>query len=968
MFSGLPEDEYRELRRLAVAQMSIDSYDWDTEWEGDIAQATVDYDVTEPGHLSFIEGELLRVLKKNPDGWWKGEVNGVTGIFYKTFVVELLRDSPRGVPTNFKQVSFQGKPKQSFLLRKRSDETILSSPAQKKKFSYLGKFDACEKIRTPELKKKASHFSISLDSPTESDRSPPNQDVEVSKNSSVELTPNSEQISSCVRDKDFSERKLSNRVNSVNIDELIDQLSEYSGISVPDTTTTSSPTPSRTIPSVTNLGFVLESPVSASPKDAVCIKGSEPLSAVNPILKRNELEADLYDSIEGIVNTTGIDDTSELDTEENPLYEKVTSIDNSIGSESQELDKSSTLSSEPRSPNDAESRPPVPTSTRPSKPPPVAKGNSRSSALRFRLGGGKSDKIEKEKDKVKTPTKPKRQLFGRRQKSTTADSVLEDTHISSDSPLPPVPPAEALTVSNNSSTNNSNDSDVGIYSVLNPPSQSDADIYEEVDKKFKPLASQDFIVPIPTTSSTKPARYSHYEEVDLPTSNHYDAPQFTGSVDDLYSKVDFDQKSFRKIVSMEECVASGDEVDESETKSSDSTDAELTSSCHIYSLVTRKRDSILLQNDSSDEPVSVAISPKQETVINWDETPLEKEPEPKTRPTLPPKTLSIEDVEIYIKDSDIEVEQVARSQMDKLIPSYSPEHKKRVSHYQDISEPQSPPVPTCLLSEDDMYEQVTERPRAFSQPHTSPTKNPLEISHSAEYRKPLRVTDEINNTPLPPIPVDTAHTMDDDISQYESIESIMASKIPNDYKDHIQDLIGRPATVDVKSQYLDALLTCISNLLQLHNTPIPHVLFTRDNALQTKKLLKPLEMGQPLDVDFRTLPSILASLIRVILKSDKLGPIFPSSSTEQLYVLIKSDKESAISAEIHCIEPRLNKFIRDFIYLLNINFTCLNEKKKQEFILALAPLFFEDTSKKNIDTCRHILRYLIEHYSNIFKQ
>ena len=127
-------------------------------------------------------------------------------------------------------------------------------------------------------------------------------------------------------------------------------------------------------------------------------------------------------------------------------------------------------------------------------------------------------------------------------------------------------------------------------------------------------------------------------------------------------------------------------------------------------------------------------------------------------------------------------------------------------------------------------------------------------------------------------------------------------------------------------------------------------------------------MGQPLDVDFRTLPSILASLIRVILKSDKLGPIFPSSSTEQLYVLIKSDKESAISAEIHCIEPRLNKFIRDFIYLLNINFTCLNEKKKQEFILALAPLFFEDTSKKNIDTCRHILRYLIEHYSNIFKQ
>ena len=966
MFTGLPEDEYRELRRLAVAQMSIDSYNWDTEWEGDIAQATVDYDVTEPGHLSFIEGELLRVLKKNPDGWWKGEVNGVTGIFYKTFVVELERDNPCGVPTNFKQVSFQAKPKQSSLFKKKSNETILSSPAQKRKFSSLGKFDSGEKIRTPELRKKASHFSISLDSPTELDKSLPNQEIEDSKNSSVGQTPNSEQIASVIRDKDsFSERSLSNIINSVNIDELIDQLSEYSGFSVPNATTTTTSTPANTVQNVTNLGFVLESPDSASHKDTLVTEDtpSEPLSVVNPISKNFELEDDLYDSIEGVVKTENIEDTSELVTEDNPLYEKVTSIDTSLGSESQEVNKSSTLSSEPKSPNDAESRPPVPTSTRPSKSPQTPKGNSRSSALKFRFGGGKSDKIEKEKDKVKPPPKAKRQLFGRKQKSTTTDSVVEDSHFTSDSPLPPVPPSETLTVSNNSSTNNSNTSSVGVYSVLNTPNQSDAGIYEEVDKKFRSLHSQeDSITPRPISSNTKPTRFSHYEEVDLatlpapPSTNHYETPQFTGSVDDLYSKVDLDRKNFRKTASVEECVASPDEVLESETKSYDSTD--LTSSCHIYSLVTRKRDSIILQDDPNDEPVSVAISPKHDVEIRFDETALEKDPEPRTRPILPPKTLSVEDVEIYIKDSDIQVEEVARSPMEKLMPFSSPEHKKRVSHYQDISEPQSPTIPTRMLTEDDLYEEITGRSRAYSQPLNSPTKTPLGISHSADSTKRLKVTD-INNAPLPPIPADIPQTMDDDLSQYESIESVMKCK-----------LTDRPTTVDVKSQYLDALLTCVSNLLQLHNTPISHVLFTRDNAHQTKKLLKSIEMGQPLDVDFRTLPSILASLIRVILKSDRLGPIFPASSTEQLYVLIKSDKVNAINAEIHCIdiEPRLNKFIRDFIYLLNMNFSCLNEKKKQEYILALAPLFFEDTSKKNIDTCRHILRYLIEHYSNIFKQ
>ena len=49
------------------------------------------YTAEQPDELSLVEGQFVRVIEKNleDDGWWKGEVNGKTGVFPDNFV-ELL--------------------------------------------------------------------------------------------------------------------------------------------------------------------------------------------------------------------------------------------------------------------------------------------------------------------------------------------------------------------------------------------------------------------------------------------------------------------------------------------------------------------------------------------------------------------------------------------------------------------------------------------------------------------------------------------------------------------------------------------------------------------------------------------------------------------------------------------------------------------------------------------------------------
>ncbi|KAL8279335.1 hypothetical protein RQP46_008372 [Phenoliferia psychrophenolica] len=52
-----------------------------------IATASYDYAGAEAEDLSFSEGELITVLEKVSDDWWKGELRGKSGLFPSAYVV-----------------------------------------------------------------------------------------------------------------------------------------------------------------------------------------------------------------------------------------------------------------------------------------------------------------------------------------------------------------------------------------------------------------------------------------------------------------------------------------------------------------------------------------------------------------------------------------------------------------------------------------------------------------------------------------------------------------------------------------------------------------------------------------------------------------------------------------------------------------------------------------------------------------
>lgn len=45
-----------------------------------------DYEASRDDELSFKEGEIIYVLKKNSDGWYEGVMNGMTGLFPGNYV------------------------------------------------------------------------------------------------------------------------------------------------------------------------------------------------------------------------------------------------------------------------------------------------------------------------------------------------------------------------------------------------------------------------------------------------------------------------------------------------------------------------------------------------------------------------------------------------------------------------------------------------------------------------------------------------------------------------------------------------------------------------------------------------------------------------------------------------------------------------------------------------------------------
>ena len=66
--------------------------------EGDWARALYDYDATNDEELTFSEGQLIRILRRDEngvdDGWWEGQVDGRVGVFPSLVVEELTAVRP----------------------------------------------------------------------------------------------------------------------------------------------------------------------------------------------------------------------------------------------------------------------------------------------------------------------------------------------------------------------------------------------------------------------------------------------------------------------------------------------------------------------------------------------------------------------------------------------------------------------------------------------------------------------------------------------------------------------------------------------------------------------------------------------------------------------------------------------------------------------------------------------------------
>ena len=48
--------------------------------------AIYDYESSKEDELTFTEGAIIYVLKKNEDDWWEGVMNGITGLFPSNYV------------------------------------------------------------------------------------------------------------------------------------------------------------------------------------------------------------------------------------------------------------------------------------------------------------------------------------------------------------------------------------------------------------------------------------------------------------------------------------------------------------------------------------------------------------------------------------------------------------------------------------------------------------------------------------------------------------------------------------------------------------------------------------------------------------------------------------------------------------------------------------------------------------------
>ncbi|KAL3311710.1 Abl interactor 1 [Cichlidogyrus casuarinus] len=74
--------------QIPMAMMNKKSTD--PQWAPDVylekVETLYEYSKDRGDELSFREGEIIYVIKKNEDGWWEGVMRGVTGLFPGNYV------------------------------------------------------------------------------------------------------------------------------------------------------------------------------------------------------------------------------------------------------------------------------------------------------------------------------------------------------------------------------------------------------------------------------------------------------------------------------------------------------------------------------------------------------------------------------------------------------------------------------------------------------------------------------------------------------------------------------------------------------------------------------------------------------------------------------------------------------------------------------------------------------------------
>ncbi|XP_060725538.1 abl interactor 1a isoform X8 [Tachysurus vachellii] len=88
-----PPVDYED-EEAAVVQYNDPYADGDPQWAPKIYMEKVvaiyDYSKDKDDELSFIEGAIIYVIKKNDDGWYEGVSNGVTGLFPGNYVEPIM--------------------------------------------------------------------------------------------------------------------------------------------------------------------------------------------------------------------------------------------------------------------------------------------------------------------------------------------------------------------------------------------------------------------------------------------------------------------------------------------------------------------------------------------------------------------------------------------------------------------------------------------------------------------------------------------------------------------------------------------------------------------------------------------------------------------------------------------------------------------------------------------------------------